>query len=151
MKKGKFSKKQLLIYLSVALFLAILLFGLFMLTNKAHRKVPLGVPFELKAGEEAFIEEKGILLKFVKVTSDSRCPKGVQCVWAGKVSIFIEISKGNMKDLFELSLEPGNENSSKKAFEGLEIKLLEVKPYPEAGKEVGDSDYSASFIVSKIK
>ncbi|MEM4663067.1 MAG: hypothetical protein QXM75_03525 [Candidatus Diapherotrites archaeon] len=121
----------------------------FLLLYNAQKKVSIGVPFELKAGEEAFIEESGVFLKFVKVTSDSRCPKGVQCVWAGKVSILIEISKGNAWDQFELSLEPGNENSSKKAFDGLEIKLLEIKPYPEAGKEI--SDYLASLIVSEAK
>ena len=33
--------------------------------------------------------EEGVSLQFIDVISDSRCPKGVECVWAGEAEASI--------------------------------------------------------------
>lgn len=42
-------------------------------------------------------------LTFVKVLSDSRCPKNAQCIWAGEVSIALTIAVRSATEDFELS------------------------------------------------
>ena len=42
-------------------------------------------------------------LTFVDIVSDSRCPKGAQCVWAGEVTIAMKLATPLGNKSFELS------------------------------------------------
>lgn len=42
-------------------------------------------PANARIGEAVYVD--GPIVKPVEVIEDSRCPKGVQCVWAGRVRI----------------------------------------------------------------
>ncbi len=44
------------------------------------------------------ISIENINIKFEEVLSDSRCPKNVQCVWAGEAKVLIEIYKNGIID-----------------------------------------------------
>lgn len=44
---------------------------------------------ELKTGEQAAIGN--VTIKFKKVLSDSRCPRGVTCIWAGEAKVLVAI------------------------------------------------------------
>lgn len=86
----------------------------------------------------------------VKVLSveDSRCPEGVDCVWAGnaKVKIQVKNSKGKSQT-FEL-----NTNLDPKAVkvDNYEIKLGEVAPYPKANARIDANSYTAVIIITKL-
>lgn len=86
----------------------------------------------------------------VKVLSveDSRCPEGVDCIWAGnaKVKIQVKNSKGKSQ-IFEL-----NTNLEAKAvkFDNYEIKLGEVAPYPKANARIDPNSYTAQIIITKL-
>jgi hypothetical protein len=56
----------------------------------------------LAAGESADLGS-GRQLKFLRVQNDSRCPKDVQCVWAGEVTLAFELSTSEGSSNFELS------------------------------------------------
>jgi hypothetical protein len=56
----------------------------------------------LAAGESADLGS-GRQLKFLRVQNDSRCPKDVQCVWAGEVTLAFELSTAEGSSNFELS------------------------------------------------
>lgn len=43
----------------------------------------------LQSGEQLIFGDK--FIRFKEVVSDSRCPKGVTCVWAGEAKVLIEI------------------------------------------------------------
>jgi len=57
----------------------------------APRVVPVGEDFVLAPGQRVTIGESGLTIEFERVTSDSRCPKDVQCVWAGNAAIRIQV------------------------------------------------------------
>lgn len=60
-------------------------------------------------GEELTLcfEEKGIIkdnenqleVEFIKLLEDSRCPEGVQCIWAGRAVVELRINSTEMKTL----------------------------------------------------
>jgi hypothetical protein len=52
--------------------------------------VPQGDPFHVQQGESVELAH-GVNLKFIGVTSDSRCPADVSCVWQGEAVIEIEL------------------------------------------------------------
>ncbi|MFM9904087.1 MAG: hypothetical protein ACKVQJ_05885 [Pyrinomonadaceae bacterium] len=69
-----------------------------------------------------------IVVKFISVVEDSRCPEGVACIWAGNAKIKISLKKGKKSArVFDL-------NSTLKPemilFEGYEIRLVDLTPRP---------------------
>lgn len=50
------------------------------------------VSFNLKTGQERSIKSAGVRVKLLEVSEDSRCPQGVDCIWAGNVRVIVRIS-----------------------------------------------------------
>ena len=89
-----------------------------------------------------------IKVKFVKVTEDSRCPSDVVCIWAGQVSVLINVND-NGKDLGDIKLTLGaNKDDAVKDIGEYYLKLIEVKPYPISTKRIEPSEYIATLVVS---
>ena len=88
-------------------------------------------------------------IRLVEV-KDSRCPNGVECVWAGKVTVTLEVSvKGAKAETVELTLggvDPADQISYQ--LDTLFISLVSVDPYPEAGREYAKGDVKISLLVS---
>jgi hypothetical protein len=108
---------------------------------KAEREV------SLKAGREAFVKEAGLRIRFVRLVEDSRCPEGVDCVWAGNGKISITVRKGKRRAAsFELNTmtEP-----TSVSFQGYEIKLVKLDPYPKKDVEHKKGEYVATLKVSR--
>ncbi len=47
----------------------------------------LGQEVLLAPGEQAVFDPHGLVVEFLKVIEDSRCPTDVTCVWAGEVKL----------------------------------------------------------------
>ncbi len=94
----------------------------------------------IKITAKKCIAKKGYHLKLKSVFDDSRCPEGVTCVWAGEVSVIIEVYKDkqfieektlllnskNKEENIKWLLNYLPENSKK-------IKWISVLPYPKEG------------------
>lgn len=79
-----------------------------------------------------------------RVLEDSRCATDVQCVWAGQIKIETKIvGKSTITHSF---LE-----GSKLSFEGYDIVLKKVEPYPVSTKKINSSDYRFTFLIEKTK
>lgn len=78
-----------------------------------------------------------------KLISDSRCQKGVRCIWAGTVEVqavtTTQVSHG--EQVFNLGEE--------KAFGDYTITLTEVTPAKEAEVTIPESAYRFTFLVKK--
>jgi len=86
-------------------------------------------------------------IKFVAV-EDSRCPRDVNCVWAGNAKVTIKVTNRNGRsETFDL-----NTNLDQKSvkFGGYEITLGGVTPYPASNIRINPNGYTASFTVRKI-
>lgn len=53
---------------------------------------------DLRPGQEVKVEETGLRVRLVSVDEDSRCPVGVNCVWAGNVRIALSLSLEGSRD-----------------------------------------------------
>ena len=82
----------------------------------------------------------------IKEITDSRCPEGVQCIWAGEVSLKGEWTYNGTKYPIELhtvlkdrQIEP----------EGFSIQIVDAKPYPKYGVESKPEDLVITLLVQK--
>jgi hypothetical protein len=109
-------------------------------------KAVLGEEFTLPAGKTANIDSEGLSLNFVEVISDSRCAKGVECVWAGeaKCRMLIKI----MGSPAEIIITQAGGDTAADYFVQYKINF-KLEPYPEAGKTIAPSDYKLIMTVTK--
>jgi hypothetical protein len=98
----------------------------------------------LAPGEDADVAP-ATKLRFERIVSDSRCPAGVQCVWAGEVRIGLVLTSPAGTDSFELS-----EAENKATVHSLQIEFLSFgacpanKPAAVLGKECAKLKVTAS-------
>lgn len=103
----------------------------------------------LQPGEILSFENKEI--KFKEVVSDSRCPKGVTCLWAGEANVLIEIlQKGELIEEKIITISspeiPLNLSSGDYSYS---LNSLQLLPYPSAGKKPANENYTLMMSVCK--
>lgn len=90
----------------------------------------------LSDGENKFLKEYQMNITFKGISEDSRCPEGVNCIWAGVALAQIEVMGTSTRPvLLNLaSMDFPNRNYHQSAdFNGYTITLQEVTPYPKSG------------------
>lgn len=95
------------------------------LAAAAEVKAATGTTFRLAPGQTASVGGQ-LLVSFRGVKSDSRCPKGAACVWAGDAEAVIgmAVERGSWS---WISLHTGLEPRSVRA-QGYVIRLVDVEP-----------------------
>ena len=58
--------------------------------------------FFIEPGHRAEIRESGLAITFNKVVEDSRCPIGVECVWAGNGKVEVTIHFPGSEDMVQV-------------------------------------------------
>ena len=103
----------------------------------------------LSMGQRALIAGENLGIRFEEVTEDSRCPRGVTCIWAGRVTCMVEITQASASYRMAVT-EPGlSDEYSRESYEGYEL-AFHVTPYPEAGKKIAKDTYRLHLIISKV-
>jgi hypothetical protein len=95
----------------------------------------------LRLGESARFAD--LTVTPLSVTEDSRCPQGVQCVWAGTVRVNVRIvsGMGTSTQIIELGKSVTTEAE--------EVSLIGVTPVPVSGSTIASADYRIVFLVAK--
>ena len=62
-------------------------------TTAKVRTVALGEAFSVKVGESVSVAGAGVSVTFTALVSDSRCPRGVQCIQAGNAVISVAVAR----------------------------------------------------------
>lgn len=85
----------------------------------------------------------GVRVVPLEVVQDSRCPIGVQCVWAGTVVLraMLESGLGKAEQQFELGKPITTEAE--------EVTLVRVRPERSEGNNIATRDYIFDFQVNK--
>ncbi|HJU57087.1 MAG TPA: hypothetical protein VJ715_21050 [Pyrinomonadaceae bacterium] len=109
--------------------------------------VTLDREFELRSGRSVRIEGERLTVTFNRVVEDSRCPQGVQCVWAGNAKVMLRLSKARRR-ASTMSLNTGLD-PKQAAYRGYEVRLVKLDPYPKEGKTIRKRDYVATLVVSR--
>jgi hypothetical protein len=108
----------------------------------------LGDSFTLAVGQSASIDGEDLVIKFIDVIAESRCPSGVECIWQGEVSCLVEITYSRAGQEKVLTY-PGLTQEPAEAQFGPYQFTFTVDPYPEAGKEIKKSEYRLNLLVTK--
>ena len=84
----------------------------------------------------------GVSITPKEVVSDSRCPLGVQCIWAGTVEVHTVIATkvSNDEQVFKLG--------ESKIIGDFQITLIEVAPNPKPGENIPKSTYRFTFEIT---
>ncbi|MCK0158075.1 hypothetical protein MWU65_12840 [Cellulophaga sp. F20128] len=118
----------------------------FMNLNCESEEIPKVIELELGESHNG----NGFAITFFSVKSDSRCPIGVTCVWAGNAEVaFTFENRLGVDSGFSLNTHSGNGFINDTLINGYRIKLLEVHPYPEKDKVINLDDYVAEIEISK--
>ena len=106
----------------------------------ADARVNPGQEFQLKVGDKVSVNGKDLAIEFVRVTQDSRCPTGAQCIQAGKADCDVYLTTGGSIYLVTLS-ELGGSTQAEADNLGYHF-VFNVLPYPEVGKDIRYEDYT---------
>lgn len=115
------------------------------ITPQAVGVVP-GEEFSLSVTETAALPEQG-LLEFASVLSDSRCPRDVQCVWAGDAVIGLRASEANGSS--SLTLHTNGAGTAR--FGKWEVELVELRPVPREGESLRQADYEVVLRLREVE
>jgi hypothetical protein len=105
--------------------------------------LPINQNLVLKVGESKTVGE--LTVDVVGITEDSRCPADVQCVWAGRAAIELELRSGgkSTKVIFY-----SNEDKVVK-FEGYTLNFLRIAPDKLSTRELRPGDYTITLNIVK--
>jgi hypothetical protein len=117
----------------------------------ATQAARVGREFKIKVGQTVTFRGEALRLRFKRVTSDSRCPTGVECVWAGNAEVLIEVSAGGGRGKRTLSLNTnaGQERAAEGTYRRYTVKLVGLSPYPQSGRKIRPGEYTATLLVVK--
>ena len=111
-------------------------------------EVNLYQEFSLSFGQSIMIAGESLVIKFIEVISDGRCPRGAICIWPGEANCLTEITTRPESIYLKVLTQPGPSKTSKTSFANYEI-TFDLRPYPELGKAVDKKDYHLRLVISK--
>lgn len=132
--------------------LMLISFLLFSITGGANgsvsqKRVHVQREFVLRAGNEVLVTEAKLTVKFKEMVEDSRCPEGLDCIWAGNGKISLTVTRSKHKPVsFELNTttEP-----TCFTYENYVITLVKLAPYPKKDITIRPQEYVATLKVTK--
>lgn len=106
----------------------------------------LGAPFRLAQGQEITVGGE-LRVRFDAVTADSRCPKGVRCVWTGNARVVLVLTlPGRPSALVTLNTNVDPRTASALGFT---VEMEGLEPSPERGKTLRQKDYVVALVVKR--
>jgi len=100
-----------------------------------------GAPVHLSPGEEIPVDGSAVRLRFAGVVEDSRCPREVTCVWAGRAVVEIVATAGADGPERAVRLEVGAGPDGAAELFGVRFTAAALEPYPRAGEATRREDY----------
>ena len=117
-------------------------------TKRSRNAVVLGTEFKVRQGQQVMVKGENLSVSFDAVLEDSRCPTGVNCVWAGdaKIAIGARPAKG---EAATLELHTNGQFAQVGMYQQYTVKLVALDPHPKADVETAQKDYVATLLVTK--
>jgi len=107
--------------------------------------VSLNENFELPVGSSAAITGASFVLRFNRVTGDSRCPADVVCIQGGDAIVHITAIDDDARA--DLELHTGNMQPVKHG--SYTITLVQLQPYPFSSRTIQPDEYRATLKVTR--
>ena len=128
--------------------ISILLLPAMLLACAGNINASLGQEFTLPAGKTVEIKGESLSIKFIQVITDSRCPTGVECVWAGEATCRMEINLNGVASERILTISGGTSDKTQETVDQYTFSF-KLEPYPQAGKDIVPTDYYLLMTVTK--
>lgn len=111
--------------------------------------VAVGSEFTLRRGERASVDDGRLLITFLAVASDSRCPADVVCGWQGDAAMLFRLESAvaespTIVDTIHTELQPRS-----LTHQGYTMTVKTLEPYPYSDQDPGSRDYRATLIVTQ--
>ena len=115
-----------------------------------YSTVKLNDFFELKMNQSVVVADNDLKLTFTGVAEDSRCPKFTNCIQEGQVKITVSTAIAGKGQVVEIIRHPSDTGPNTATVGKFKIQLYDVMPYPESGKKINPTDYTARIAVRKM-
>ncbi len=101
---------------------------------------------EIQAGRNKLFASVDIF--FAGVREDSRCPRDVTCVWPGNAAVELHLSLGKAPS-HKVTLNT-NEVPRVVEWNGLKIRLVDLRPYPRSTRTIDPGAYVVELRVGGV-
>ena len=105
----------------------------------------LGTEVTLSPGASAAFKPADVVVQFVGVAADSRCPRDATCMWAGEVKAIFSIRNARQPPARHEIVEGEHISSG-----DYRITLVRVLPEPVASARIPPESYRATLLLQKI-
>jgi hypothetical protein len=113
--------------------------------SQTAQSVDPGAEVTLAPGASAAFKPVGIVVLFIGVAADSRCPLDATCMWAGEVKVQLSIRNARQPPTRHEVIE------GEYAVSGdYRITVLRVRPERVASAKIPPEDYRATLQLQKI-
>lgn len=109
-----------------------ILFLALCLTACSDDTVEFGAIVELRAGEQVVMADNTVV-SLVSI-SDSRCPTTVDCVWAGRADVMLQVTS----EVDDYDVELNDVEKAAVIVDEYLIEFIELNPYPESTSSTSD-------------
>ena len=117
--------------------------------NPAAPSAKINQAFTLKVGTSTSVDGEGIQIGFDSVVSDSRCPKGAQCIVAGDATIRVWLMRDSQaRETRELKTNPVD--AAQIVIGQYRLTLTSLTPEPTVDGTPRASDYVATLVVARL-
>ena len=133
--------------------LTILLLGVFTyagcnLIGQTENAVTANDTINIRVNETYRNDNLNFSLKLDSVLSDSRCPDGAECIWAGNAEVRMKLKLNNNAEyLFNLNTLQSFRQDT--VINGINCKLIELLPYPDIRVPFDYQKYRVKMLVTK--
>lgn len=101
------------------------------------QKEPSPLNADLETGQVFELEKASV--KFLKVISDSRCPKQVTCIWSGEAKVLLGINVD--REYFEKEVVVSGTGGGFAISEDIQVLVSHLRPYPQTAMPIAPEDY----------
>ena len=107
-----------------------------------------GESVKVQINTEKRASQNKLNIRFVELVEDSRCPRDVNCVWAGNAKIKIRVSKNGRSH--DLTMDTNGKAQTAVA-EGYQLKFVGLTPEPRSNIRINRNGYVAVFEITRLQ
>lgn len=110
-------------------------------------EIELNKVFQLALGQTALLRSENLSITFKQVLEDSRCPQGVQCIWAGNAKVAVEVVQPGIEKetlMLNSAVEP-----REALYQNFRIRFEGLAPQSRFDRQIFPQQYLLSLSVTK--
>lgn len=119
-------------------------------TPDISQRAGYGVAAALRIRENVAFGADGLVLTFVRVTQDSRCPRSVTCVRAGDATVLLRWTDVRLGATGEVPVTVDEDGEGDAPFHEYRVTAFDLLPYPVAPAAIPPDGYTVVLRVAPL-